>query len=85
MLFSESYCNCLPITIQPIDRNFPPLVEDKLVFEFTVKVEISEDDGKGGLSPAYYDKGIFKLKQNVNKIVTLTVTQGNSRPIIVER
>ncbi len=60
-------------------------MEDKLKFEFSVKVEISEDDGKGGFSPAVYEKDVFKLKQNHNKIVTLTVTQGNSRPIIVER
>ncbi len=74
-----------PSLLQPIDRNLPPLTEEKLVFEFSVKVDISEDDGKGGFSPALYEKDCFKLRLNLNKTITLTVTQGSTRPIIVER
>ena len=71
---------------QPIDRNLPPLTEDKLVFEFSVRLEIAEDDGKGNFTPAVLEKDCFKLRQNVNKKVTLSVTQGgDQRPIIVER
>ena len=72
--------------LQPVDRNLPPLTGDRLVFEFSVKLEIAEDDGKGNFTPAVLEKDCFKLRQNVNKKITLSVTQGgDQRPIIVER
>ena len=71
---------------QPIDRNLPLLTDDKLVYEFEVKVDISEDDSKGGFSSVAFEKDCFKLRQNVRKKVTLTVSQqSDRRPLIVER
>ena len=59
-------------------------------YEFYVKVEIHEDDGKGGLVPVLTEKDCFRLKPNVNKVVVLTLSQPHpssetSKPLHIER
>ena len=56
--------------------------------EFHVKVEIYEDDGKGGMAPVLTEKDCFRLKPNVNKTVVLMISQPQaetSKPLHIER
>ncbi|XP_039623159.1 rab GTPase-activating protein 1-like isoform X1 [Polypterus senegalus] len=57
------------------------------VFTFNVSVEVKEDDGKGNFSPVPKDrdKFYFKLRQGVEKKVTITVQQITNKELAIER
>ncbi|XP_048587663.1 rab GTPase-activating protein 1 isoform X2 [Nematostella vectensis] len=57
---------------------------NNLLFKFDVTLDILEDDGKGFVSVSR-DKACFKLRQNLQKKVLVTVQQLSNRHIIVER
>ncbi|XP_067271959.1 rab GTPase-activating protein 1-like isoform X6 [Pseudorasbora parva] len=64
-----------------------PLSPDSDIFTFTVSLEVREDDGKGNFSPVPKDrdKYYFKLRQGVNKKVSVTVQQMSNQELVIER
>jgi hypothetical protein len=70
-----------------MDKSLPPLTGDNVRRDFLVSLDIHEDDGKGSFSPVPMDKDCFKLRQNVKKKVTISVSQPQSteRPLVVTR
>uniref|UniRef100_A0A8C6SLR1 RAB GTPase activating protein 1 like n=1 Tax=Neogobius melanostomus TaxID=47308 RepID=A0A8C6SLR1_9GOBI len=60
---------------------------DSDLYTFTVSLEIKEDDGKGNYSsvPKDRDKYFFKLRQNVQKKVLVTVQQVSNKELGIER
>ena len=72
---------------QTVDRTLPPLTGDHIKRDFLVALDIHEDDGKGSYSAVPMDKDCFKLRQNVKKKVTISVSQpqGTERDLVVTR
>lgn len=60
---------------------------DSDLYTFTVGMEIKEDDGKGSFSavPKDRDKFYFKLRQNVQKKVVVSVQQISNKELGIER
>lgn len=60
---------------------------DSDLYTFTVGLEIKEDDGKGNYSsvPKDRDKYYFKLRQNVQKKVVVSVQQISNKELGIER
>ncbi|XP_051929864.1 rab GTPase-activating protein 1-like isoform X2 [Hippocampus zosterae] len=74
---------------RPTDVRDTPLLSpfDSDLFIFTVSLEIKEDDGKGNFSPVPKDRDklYFKLRQNVQKKVLITVQQISNKELGIER
>ncbi|CAB1324639.1 unnamed protein product [Coregonus sp. 'balchen'] len=64
-----------------------PLSLDSDLFNFTVSLEVREDDSKGNYSPVPKDrdKFYFKLRQGVQKKVVVTVQQMSNQELGIER
>ncbi|TRY82892.1 hypothetical protein DNTS_001529 [Danionella cerebrum] len=64
-----------------------PLSPDSDIFTFSVSVEVREDDGKGNFSPVPKDrdKYYFKLRQGVQKKVSVVVQQISNKELVIER
>ncbi|XP_031430808.1 LOW QUALITY PROTEIN: rab GTPase-activating protein 1-like [Clupea harengus] len=64
-----------------------PMSPEGDVYSFTVSMEVREDDGKGNFSPVPKDreKYYFKLRQGVQKKVSVTVHQMNNKELVIER
>ncbi|XP_076880719.1 LOW QUALITY PROTEIN: rab GTPase-activating protein 1-like [Brachyhypopomus gauderio] len=64
-----------------------PHSPDSDIFTFTVSLEVREDDGRGNFSPVPKDreKYYFKLRQGVQKKVTVTVQQISNKELGIER
>ncbi|XP_056304335.1 rab GTPase-activating protein 1-like isoform X1 [Danio aesculapii] len=64
-----------------------PLSPDSDVFTFSVSLEVREDDGKGNFSPVPKDrdKYYFKLRQGVQKKVSVVVQQLTNKELVIER
>lgn len=56
------------------------------VFTFNVALDIKEDDGKGGYSSCPKDKNVFKLRQDIEKKLVISVNQiSSNRELKIER
>jgi hypothetical protein len=54
-------------------------------FDFDVTVDILEEDSKGGFSSVARDRECFKVRQNIMKRISVTVTQTGNKPLAVQR
>ena len=73
---------------QAVDKSLPPLTGDHISRDFLVALDIHEEDGKGSYSPVPMDKDCFKLRQNMRKRVSISVSQpqhASERAIIITR
>lgn len=73
-----------PADIRDTALSSPP---ESDLFNFTVSLEIKEDDGKGNYSPVPKDrdKFYFKLRQSVQKKVVVSVQQMCNKELGIER
>lgn len=85
--FSQSFRRHRKRKQQPIESTEPPATVtgiSNLIFKFDVTLDILEEDNKGFCSAAR-DKDCFKLRQDLNKKVSIIVHQLKNQHLIVER
>ena len=58
---------------------------DEHYFRFSVSMELKEEDGKGGFATCPKDKNVFKLRQNLEKKLVISVKQLSRQELKIER